>query len=90
MSPALSVVSDQPKPETVAQRVRRLQAEAKAASRDHVLTLVLAMSVAHEHARAIADGGEAYPAGIRDLARRFAEETEARALTLQAIHARIS
>ena len=30
----------------------------------------------------IADGGEAYPPGVRDLARRTAEDCRARALTL--------
>ena len=36
----------------------------------------------------IADGGEAYPAGVRDLARRFAEDTEARVQTLATIAGR--
>ena len=36
----------------------------------------------------IANGGEAYPAGVRDLARRFAEDTEARVQTLATIAGR--
>ena len=47
MSPSLSVVADNDlktqKPETVAQRVRRLQTEAKQLARDHVHSLTSAI-----------------------------------------------
>lgn len=95
MTPSLSIVAraeaapaPSVKPETVSARVRRLQAEAKAGARDHVLELILAMSVAHDLAVDIAAGGEAYPAGVRDLCRRFVESCEASAETIQAITAR--
>jgi hypothetical protein len=75
-------------PETVAQRVRRLQAEARNLARDHIGALVSTIADAQRVAVEIADGGEAYPAGVRDLARRFAEDCEARANTLEALNAR--
>lgn len=77
-----------PAPETVAQRVRRLQAEARQAAKDHVRSLGNAMADLQEQAAEIADGGDAYPAGIRDVARRLAEDLDARIHTLTAILAR--
>ena len=94
MSPSLSVVANNdlkvalPKAETVAQRVRRLQAEAKALAKDHVATFGAAMLELAVMARDVSEGGEAYGPGIRDLARRLAEELDARAHTLEAISAR--
>jgi hypothetical protein len=92
MSPSLSVVANNdlntPKAETVAQRVRRLQAEAKQLAKDHIHALTAAISEAERMATEIAEGGDAYPAGVRDLARRFAEDADARVQTLEAITAR--
>lgn len=92
MSPSLAVVADNDpnlsKPETVAQRVRRLQAEAKELARDHVHALSEAIMAAEQLASEIAMGGDAYPPGVRDLARRFAEDAEARVQTLEAISGR--
>jgi predicted ATP-dependent protease len=100
MSPSLSVVADNdlraaapakletPKPETVAERVRRLQAEARQLAKDHIHAFTAAMSDLERMAAEIAEGGEAYPAGVRDLARRFVDDCEARVQTLEAITAR--
>jgi hypothetical protein len=93
MSPSLSVVADNdlktsPKTETVAERVRRLQTEAKQLAKDHVRALSAAMVSVEEMAAEIAEGGEAYPPGVRDLARRLVEDCEARVQTLEAIVAR--
>jgi hypothetical protein len=97
MSPSLSVVADNDlnaarseatRAETVAQRVRRLQAEARQLAKDHVGSLIAAMSEVETMAAEIADGGDAYPAGVRDLARRFVEDCEAKVQTLEAITAR--
>jgi len=92
MSPSLSVVANNdlnvPKVETVAQRVRRLQAEAKQLAKDHIHALTAAISEVERMAAEIAEGGDAYPAGVRDLARRFAEDADARVQTLEAITAR--
>jgi hypothetical protein len=92
MSPSLSVVANNDlnpaRPETVAERVRKLQAEAKLLAKDHIHALTSAITDAERLAAEIAEGGEAYPAGVRDLARRFAEDAEARVQTLEAITAR--
>ena len=93
MSPSLSVVADNDlktttKTETVAERVRRLQGEAKQLAKDHVRSLSAAMINVEQMAAEIAEGGEAYPPGIRDLARRLVEDCEARVQTLEAIVSR--
>jgi hypothetical protein len=99
MSPSLSVVADNDlhttapaqmgaKPETVAERVRRLQAEARQLAKDHVRALSDAIVGVEQIAAEIAEGGDAYPPGIRDLARRFVDDCEARVQTLEAISAR--
>lgn len=94
MSPSLSVVADNavqspaPKTETVAQRVKRLQQEARQLAKDHVRALNHALVEVEQLAAEIADGGDAYPPGIRDLARRLVEDCELRVQTLEAIAAR--
>ena len=100
MSPSLSVVADNdvktaaaaaaaaPKSETVAQRVRRLQQEAKQLAKDHIKALGTAIVEVETLAAEIAEGGDAYPPGVRDLARRLVEACEARVQTLEAIVAR--
>jgi len=92
MSPSLSVVADNdlkmPKTETVAERVRRLQTEAKQLAKDHVRAMSAAMLEVETMAAEIAEGGEAYPPGIRELASRLVEDIEARVQTLEAIVSR--
>jgi hypothetical protein len=92
MSPSLSVVANNDltpvKTETVAERVRRLQTEAKQLAKDHIHSLTAAMIEAERLAAEIAEGGDAYPAGVRDLARRFVDDCEARVQTLEAITSR--
>ena len=68
--------------------MRRLQAEARQLAKDHIHAFTAAISEAERMAAEIAGGGDAYPAGVRDLARRFAEDAEARVQTLEAITAR--
>lgn len=93
MSPSLSVVAtndlkNYPKAETVAQRVQRLQAEAKQLAKDHIRTLTSAMADLEQLAAEIAEGGEAYAPGVRDVARHLAEDLDSRVQTLEAISAR--
>ncbi len=93
MSPSLSVVADNniktsTKTETVAERVRRLQLEARTLAKDHVRALEQALTDVELLAAEIADGGDAYPPGVRDLARRLAEDCTSRVQTLEAIVAR--
>jgi hypothetical protein len=92
MSPSLSVVADNdlkaPKTETVAERVRRLQQEAKLLAKDHIRSLSAQMVIVEQIAAEIADGGEAYPPGVRELASRLVEDIDARVQTLEAIVSR--
>ncbi|WP_340647468.1 hypothetical protein [Phenylobacterium sp.] len=93
MSPSLSVVSDNkvgalPRSEALSTRVRRLQAEAKGLAREHVAALIAALHETEALCAEIAEGGEAYPPGIRDIARRLAEEVEAKVATIEAINSR--
>lgn len=94
MSPSLSVVADNDlkivpqKAETVAERVRRLQVEARQLAKDHVQSLAVAMADLEVLAAEISAGGEAYPPGVREIARQLAEDLGARVQTLEAISAR--
>jgi len=93
MSPSLSVVADNdlkttPKTETVAERVRRLQQEARLLAKDHIRSLSAQMVMVEQIAAEIADGGEAYPPGVRELAGRLVEDIDARVQTLEAIVSR--
>jgi hypothetical protein len=75
-------------PDTPAERARRLFAEAQAAASEQVVQLEEALDASIALSRSIAEGGELYPAGVRDLCRRMAEETAARRLTLEALATR--
>jgi hypothetical protein len=92
MTPAFTVISslaDTAAPvETVAQKVRRLQAEAASLAREQVLALEYALAEVTRLSAEIAEGGEAYPVGAREIARRLAEDSEASAKTLEMICSR--
>lgn len=91
MSPSLAIVAAHPanearlRAETISERVRQLQAEAKSLARDHILALEEALFEVERLAAEIADGGDAYPPGVRDIARRLVEDCENRVQTLEAI-----
>jgi hypothetical protein len=72
-------------PETVAQRVQRLQAEAHMLALEEVQQFESCLKAAIEKAQEIAKGGDAYPAGIRDVAERIAEELDSRGQILHAL-----
>ncbi|MDZ4373216.1 MAG: hypothetical protein U1C74_17580 [Phenylobacterium sp.] len=94
MTPSLSVVADNDlkvvpsKTETVAATVRRLQSEARQLAKDHVKSLSAAMAELEHLAAEIADGGDAYAPGVREVARQLAEDLDSRVQTLEAIAAR--
>jgi hypothetical protein len=67
------------------ERVRRLQAEAEQLAREHIGVFTASLMQTQHIAQEIALGGEAYPAGVRDIARHLAEESQAKAQTLEAI-----
>ena len=87
--PHLSVVRiEAEQNETPAARARRLYAEAQMAAHEQVVQLEQALMAASEIAKSIAEGGEVYPAGVRDLCSRLAEDVRARNLTLEALASR--
>lgn len=92
MTPAFTVVSNLPETagavETVAEKVRRLQAEAASLAREQVHALENALADVVRLSMEIANGGEAYPVGAREIARRLAEDSEANSKTLETILAR--
>lgn len=71
--------------EPLADRIRRLQAEAQSLARDHVADLEHALARVADLAQEIAAGGDAYPIGARDLCRRLSEDSAWRAATLGVI-----
>ena len=91
MSPSLAIVANnaaktlEPRTESISDRVRRLQTEARGLAREHIMALQSALITVESLSAEIADGGEAYPPGVRDIARRLVEECEARVQTLEAI-----
>jgi len=94
MSKALRVITSQPaQPYPVegsacvelGERIRRLQAEAEQLAREHIGAFTASLVQTQHLAQEIALGGEAYPAGVRDIARRLAEESQAKAQMLEAI-----
>lgn len=90
MTRALHIATaEDAKPENVAERIRRLQAEAQGLARAHVQALALKMAETEAMAREIARGGEAYHMGTRELAGRVADDLASKLLTLQQIVKRI-
>ncbi|MFN3524276.1 MAG: hypothetical protein ACK4YQ_18675 [Phenylobacterium sp.] len=87
MSAPLRVVAARPAAAKadLAERVRLLQAEARQLAGEHVDELLASLAQAQRLAEQIALGGEAYPAGVRDIARRLAEDSAARVRTLEAL-----
>lgn len=75
-------------PVTTADRVKRLQMEARALAVEQVEALEKMLLQASAMAREIADGGEAYPVGARELAGRLAADLPAKAQTLKAVVSR--
>jgi hypothetical protein len=75
--------------ESIAPRVQRLIGEARQLANEHVEMLIARIAEVAQMAGEIAEGGEAYPPGIRDLARRAAEDCRARAQTFEVLAKRI-
>jgi hypothetical protein len=77
------------KMESVPERIRRLQEEARREANSHVGSLCREMDRLQSLASEIAGGGDAYPPGVRDLARRLAEDLDSRSQSLGAIVSRM-
>lgn len=92
MSASLAVVATNPAPEaettsaeSLTDRIRRLQEEARSMAREHIAQLDASMAATARLAAEIAQGGDVYPVGIREMARQMIADCEARQLGLQAI-----
>jgi hypothetical protein len=76
-------------PDTVADRVKRLQEEAKLLAREEIQAFENQLTAVAVTAGAIAKGGDAYPVGVRAMAEQLSEELPMRVQSLQAIMERI-
>ncbi len=76
-------------PQTTADRVKQLQAEARALAIEQVEALEKILAEAAALAEEISKGGEAYPVGAREIASRLAEDLPAKAETIKAIVSRL-
>ena len=88
-SPEAEVYDLMRAPETTAERVKRLQAEARALALEQVEALEVALCKAADMAKEIADGGDAYPVGVREIAARLAADLPPRAETIRTIVGRV-
>lgn len=76
-------------PETTADRVKRLQLEARGLALEQVEALETALHAAAALAREIAEGGDAYPVGAREIASRLVTDLPSKAETIRTIVSRI-
>ena len=72
-------------PETRAERVRRMQANAKALAREQVQAMTEAMLEVARMAEEVATGGDAYPVGVRELSSRIRNELEVQARSIEVL-----
>jgi hypothetical protein len=75
-------------PETGAERIRRLQEEARLLAHEQAEALAEALLDLAAQMAEVAGGGEAYPAGVREIASRIAEDLPQKAHQIQAVMAR--
>jgi hypothetical protein len=77
------------KPETTGERVRRLQLEARALAVEQVETLERLLLEATALSKEIAEGGDAYPVGAREIASRLAADLPTKVETMKQIIGRM-
>jgi hypothetical protein len=92
MSASLAIVATNPAPEAdtaatepLTTRIRRLQEEARGMAREHISMLEASLAEVTRLAAEVAEGGDAYPVGVREMARQLVTDCESRMLGLQAI-----
>ena len=72
-------------PETRAERIRRMQSNAKALAREQIAAMTEAMLEVARMADEVATGGDAYPAGVREMANRLKADLENQAMSAEAL-----
>lgn len=75
-------------PESTSDRIRRLQIEARTLALEQIEVLEKALMHAAEMARDIAEGGDAYPVGAREIAGRLVTDLPGKADTIRQIVSR--
>jgi hypothetical protein len=93
--PLLTVVPDEGQPaevynlsrgpETTTQRVQRLQREARMLAREQIEAMARDLEDLARRAHEIADGGDAYAVGVREMASRLASDLPQKSQSLLAI-----
>jgi hypothetical protein len=73
---------------SLAQRMERLRLDAEAVAAEHVDALIVALNEAMMLADQIANGGEAYNIGVREIVRRMHKEVAPSVLSLRAVRER--
>ena len=76
-------------PETTSERVKRLQLEARALALEQVEALEKVLFQAAEMAKEIAEGGDAYPVGAREIASRLMTDLPQKVETMKTIISRL-
>ena len=71
--------------ESHAEKIRRLRDEAEMSARDHSRAFLRAIADLESVAEDIADGGEVYPVGVRERARRLLTELDGARLNITSI-----
>ncbi len=76
-------------PDTVADRVKRLQEEARLLAREEIESFENQISMVAKMADEIAKGGDAYPVGVRAMAEQLSHDLILRVQSLKAIMERV-
>jgi hypothetical protein len=83
--PQLFVIQPDQSPDSPAARAHRLYAEARAAAMEQVRAVEQSLARVIVLAEEISEGGDVYPAGVRDLCRRLGDDLTARTNTLESL-----
>jgi hypothetical protein len=76
-------------PESTSERVKRLQLEARALALEQVEALEVVLTQAAGMAKEIAEGGDAYPVGAREIASRLMTDLPQKVETMKTIISRL-
>lgn len=74
--------------ESISDRIKGLQDQTQALAAEHVRELTEAMRLVERLAHEIATGGDSYPVGIREIARRLGEDMAFKSMTADALMGR--
>ena len=76
-------------PESRAERIRRMQANARALAREHVESLIEQIAELGQMAEEIATGGEAYHVGVREMCSRLRADLEVQGKAIESLLNRV-